>query len=388
MHFRTLVPPPQSATHNVTLEDSDKTHTIHNNQKQIENPSTSIDQETTSQSIMQQSLGNSNDPTHNQRTTLAENQALMEDGIQVKPIGIIRSVYRLCVGTPRQGLLAPNARGYIDLLARGHSSPASSIEGLEAFSHIWIVFIFHLNTQSGKNPQRIKSKITPPAYGGQKVGIFATRTPHRFNPIGMTLCKLDRIEHLDKRNVRLHISGMDLVDGTPVLDIKPYVPVYDSVVNDVRLPNWVEGGLASHRTVIVNEDARKELQTILEGNIHALDFYGPKNGDETLEATLENVLGCIRQVLAMDVRSSYQTKKSRAGKFQAERSSRLSDATRKSESSNESETPETLNSCTQQLDNLLIKFELREQECPRESASTNSGAEDTVFVTSIKLLVE
>ncbi len=313
-------------------------------------------------------------------SVLADNQSLMEDGLQIKPIGIVRSVYRLCVGTPRQGLLAPNGRGCIDLFTLGNSSPASSVEGLEEFSHIWIVFIFHRNTQSENSSQRIKSKIAPPAYGGQKVGIFATRSPHRFNPIGMTLCKLDRIERLDKRNVRLHISGMDLVDGTPVLDIKPYVPVYDSMMSDVRLPNWVEGGLSLKRSVIVNESARKELQTILQENPDALEFYGPNHGDVTIEETMEKVLDCIQDVLAVDVRSSYQTKKSRAGKFKAERSTHLQDAAMKLD------TQATENYCTQQFDNLLVHFEISEQQSPRGKATKNSGAVDTLIVTSIELL--
>lgn len=327
-------------------------------------------------------------------TTLTDNnQALMDEGLIVKPIGVVRSIYRLCVGTPRQGLLAPNARGCIDLFTLGNSSPVSSVEGLESYSHIWVVFIFHLNTQSENASRRIKSKITPPALGGQKVGIFATRAPHRFNPIGMTLCKLDRIERIDKRNVKLHISGMDLVDGTPVLDIKPYVPVYDSVTpmgkvvsEDVRVPDWVEGGLLLKRSIIVTNAAREELEGILQKDTSALEFYGPDHGEATVEETIEATLECIRQVLRMDVRSSYQTKKSRAGKFKAERSTRLKvdDASEISDEEGEADDQKAAH-CTQQVDNLLIHFNV-EEHSPRGSTSENSGAEDTLCVTAIKLL--
>lgn len=337
-------------------------------------------------------------------STLAENEELIKDGLNIKPIGIVHSIYRLCVGTPRQGLLAPNARGYIDLFSLGNASPASSVDGLETFSHIWIVFIFHLNTVSEKSTsssRRFKSKISPPAFGGEKVGIFATRSPHRFNPIGMTLCKLDRIEHLDQRNVRIHISGMDLVDGTPVVDIKPYVPIYDSVGgNDddddddgVRLPMWVKEGLSLQRTVVVNDSARMELQSILTANPNALEFYGPSHGDETIDETMENVLKCIRQVLAMDVRSSYQTKRTRAGTFRAERSNRIQSIRNNSNANQSALVGDSLEIssvrdgvCTQQLDNLLIYFEAKESNSPRTTASTNSGAEDILFVTSIQLL--
>eukprot|EP00536_Pseudo-nitzschia_multiseries_P007872 jgi/Psemu1/196647/e_gw1.190.68.1 len=140
---------------------------------------------------------------------------------------------------PCQGLLAPDARGRIELdkignsstaATRGrieldkigNSSTAATVSGLEEFSYIWILFHFHLNTQSAKKERRFKSKIAPPALGGKKVGIYATRSPHRHNPIGITLCKLDRIQVHGPHDVTLHVSGLDLVDGTPVLDIKPY----------------------------------------------------------------------------------------------------------------------------------------------------------------------
>jgi tRNA-Thr(GGU) m(6)t(6)A37 methyltransferase TsaA len=328
--------------------------------------------------------------SHKLQSMMSDNQELMEEGLVIKPIGVVRSIYRLCVGTPRQGLLAPNARGCIDLLTLGNSSPLSSVEGLEGYSHIWVVFVFHLNTQSDNSARRIKSKISPPALGGQKVGIFATRSPHRFNPIGMTLCKLDRIERIDKRNVKLHISGMDLVDGTPVIDIKPYVPVYDSITpmgrvgDDVRVPDWVEGGLSLKRSVFVTDSAQDELKAILQKNPNALEFYGPDHGEATIEETLESALECIRQVLMMDVRSSYQTKKSRSGKFKAERSTRLKGATIASTKADTND--QEASHCTQQLDNLLIQFDVKEN-IPTVSTSENSGAEDTLSVTSIKLLV-
>jgi len=312
-------------------------------------------------------------------STLTSTDALLEDGLHVTPIGVVRSIYKLCVGTPRQGLLAPSARGYIDLLKLGNSSPVTSVNGLEGFSHIWIVFVFHLNTQS-KGSKKIKSKIAPPALGGEKVGIYATRTPHRYNPIGMSLCKLERIETVDKRNVRIHVSGLDLVDGTPVLDIKPYVPVYDSVIGEVRVPHWVESGLCLRKPVTILESARTQLENILIQDPDTLEFFGPTYGETTIEESMEAVLECIRQVLAIDVRSSYQTEKSRQGKFQAERSSRLSGRV---------DPVRTLSStgCSQQIDNLLVHFDVREVENPSTNASENSGAEDIIVVTEIERLL-
>ncbi len=192
------------------------------------------------------------------------------ESITMQPIGHISSVYRLCVGTPRQGLLAPNSRGRIDLYPNRISS--NSILELDSFSHVWVVFIFHLNSNQKaveRSKQKIegdkvikrqfKAKIKPPALGGKSVGVFATRTPHRPNPVGFSLCKIDKIviptkkkhQRLNSDPYHVYVSGLDLVDGTPVLDIKPYVPHYDSVGymneegidDEVQLPKWVSDGL-------------------------------------------------------------------------------------------------------------------------------------------------
>jgi tRNA-Thr(GGU) m(6)t(6)A37 methyltransferase TsaA len=319
-------------------------------------------------------------PSSRNRISTVEDDIL--DGLLVKKIGTIRSIYRLCVGTPRQGLLAPNARGCIEMEKIGDSSTASSVTGLEGYSHIWILFVFHLNTKS-QNSKRIKTKIAPPALGGEKVGIFATRTPHRYNPVGLTLCKLDRIErtrHNKREKVFLHISGLDLVDGTPVLDIKPYVPVYDSVPMDVKVPSWVAGGLATKRNVVISQTAKDELTEILEKDKKALQFYGPKYGEKSVTETVDYAMECICQVLAIDVRSSFQTKKAREGKSQAERANRMKDV--------DLGEPVASDVCSQQLDNLLIQYTVDEAAESKRSSSEGSGAEDTVTIVSIQLLTK
>lgn len=325
-----------------------------------------------------------------QQPPTIEDETQADGGIFLKRVGTIRSIYRLCVGTPRQGLLCPNARGCIELEKIGDSSSSSSVIGLEGYSHIWIIFVFHLNTKSS-NPKRIKSKISPPALGGQKVGIYATRSPHRYNPIGITLCKIDRIEKILKTNhqeerVVIHISGLDLVDGTPVLDIKPFVPMYDSVPMDVKLPSWVEGGLATQRNVVIGEEAQDDLTAILDKNKNALQFYGQRYGERTVQETVNYVVECIRQVLSIDVRSNFQTKKAREGKFQAERAKRLQGSA--SSTNGTGTVGVATDVCTQQLDNLLIQYVVDETSNTKRSSSAGSGAEDTVTVLSIKLLEE
>ena len=320
------------------------------------------------------------------------------DNLTVQPIGTIRSVYRLCVGTPRQGLLAPSARGCIQLHKLGDASTSEAVSGLEGFSHIWIVFVFHLNTQSSFQQRRFKSKIAPPALGGKKVGIYATRSPHRANPIGMTLCQLDRIQVDGPHQVTLHVSGLDLVDGTPVLDIKPYVPVYDSVRGEnggsapCSVPSWVDGGLKTSRKVTIDESAERQLFGILEHDPQALDFYGPHRGDNTVATTQQNMMDCIRQVLAMDVRSSFQTQKTRKGKFQAQRAQRVKRTFGVREQNDnvndggETEKESSQVTCTQQLDNLMIEYQVQEVGNTKRRASQHSGAEDVILVKSIKLL--
>jgi len=349
--------------------------------------------------------------THQQKKQRQQQQEQQQQqDLVVKPIGVVRSIYRLCVGTPRQGLLAQDARGRIELAKLGNSSTRDSVSGLEDFSYIWVLFTFHLNTQSTR--ARIKSKISPPALGGKKVGVFCTRSPHRYNPIGITLCKLDRVEIRGPHEVILHVSGLDLVDGTPVIDIKPYVSTYDSV-NSVsglqlpppRVPEWVEGGLATQRNVTITEIAKNELEEILHQNANALEFYGPHcddccdntNAETNTTNTRDTMMRVIRQVLAIDVRSSFQTRKARVGRSQAERSkpvrkkfeivttSKNDGAAAKEEEINVPHTEEKKRMCTQQLDNLLIHFSVKEMATKR-STSKNSGAEDEIIVERIQFL--
>jgi hypothetical protein len=184
---------------------------------------------------------------------------------------------------------------------------------------------------------------------------------------------------------------LDLVDGTPVLDIKPYVPIYDSIAqsddNEVQLPHWVAGGLATKRNVSITDHARQELVALLEQDPKALQFYGPKQGDDD-DAVVNYVLDCIRQVLAMDVRSKNQTKKVRQGKSQAERSSRLQNNVVQATTTTTTTAEADEGVCTQQLDNLLIRYRVEETSDLKRSSSEGSGAEDSISVISIQLLTQ
>ena len=134
----------------------------------------------------------------------------------LRTIGILRSCFREKFGTPRQPHLVPGATATLDV-APEHV-PAQSLAGLERFSHVWLISYFHLNTN--KKPL---TKIHPPRLQGGKVGLFASRSPHRPNPLGLSLARLVKVE-----GATLHLAGVDLVDGTPIVDVKPYVPESDS----------------------------------------------------------------------------------------------------------------------------------------------------------------
>ena len=140
---------------------------------------------------------------------------------EVTPIGIIYSCFKEKFATPRQPGLVPTALAQVEL----HSpyNQADAVAGLEEFSHIWLTFVFHQTAQQGWKP-----KVRPPRLGGnKKLGVFATRSTFRPNPLGLSLVKLESID--TSSGVILHVSGADLIDQTPILDIKPYLPWVESI---------------------------------------------------------------------------------------------------------------------------------------------------------------
>lgn len=142
---------------------------------------------------------------------------------QFSPVGVVHSCYRTKFGIPRQSGLIGQAEGAIELLPP-YNQP-NIIRGLETFSHIWIIFLFHQNLRDGW-----KATVRPPRLGGdRRLGVFATRSSFRPVPIGLSAVKLEGIEQRPHGKLLLNVSGLDLVDGTPVLDIKPYLPYADAI---------------------------------------------------------------------------------------------------------------------------------------------------------------
>lgn len=129
----------------------------------------------------------------------------------VRPIGFVRSPFREKVEAPRQAVVAADATATLEVLPAYEDALAD----LAGFDRIWLVFWFHDATH-------YRPKVQPPR-SDEKRGLFATRSPHRPNPIGLSAVRLERVER-----TTLHLREIDLIDGTPVLDIKPYIPYADA----------------------------------------------------------------------------------------------------------------------------------------------------------------
>ena len=133
-------------------------------------------------------------------------------------IGTLESPFRQKFGIPRQPGLAPVSATL--RLHPPHDRP-EALRGLDGFSHLWLLFVFHGHRPSGH------TTVRPPRLGGrERLGVFATRSSHRPNPIGLSAVRLLEI---DAASGRLHLEGADLLHGTPILDIKPYVPYADAI---------------------------------------------------------------------------------------------------------------------------------------------------------------
>ncbi|MEQ5854257.1 tRNA (N6-threonylcarbamoyladenosine(37)-N6)-methyltransferase TrmO [Halomonas sp. EF61] len=142
-----------------------------------------------------------------------------DDIYTLTPIGTIRSDFPDKFGVPRQPGLAEDARAR--LVLEGDFADPMAVRGLEGFSHLWLTFIFHLS------PPHWKAMVRPPRLGGNaRIGVFASRSTHRPNRLGLSLVELIDIDTRD--GVSLVLKSADLVDGTPVVDIKPYLPWAES----------------------------------------------------------------------------------------------------------------------------------------------------------------
>jgi len=153
-----------------------------------------------------------------------QRKRLALESIEYAAIGVIRSPFKQRLGMPIQAAFAEWASGVVELDPRY----VRGVKDLEGFSHLILLYHFHLS-------EGYKLQVKP-FLDEARHGVFATRAPRRPNAIGISVVRLERIE-----GARLHVSGLDVVDGTPLLDIKPYVPQFDDR-GDVRI-GWLEKGI-------------------------------------------------------------------------------------------------------------------------------------------------
>lgn len=139
----------------------------------------------------------------------------------MQPVARVSTCYPDKFGAPRQSGLVPDARAR--LVFEPPFRHPDAVRGLEGFSHLWLVWVFSENVDKGWSPT-----VRPPRLGGNvRMGVFATRSPFRPNPIGLSCVRLERVDLTDQRGPVLHVAGADLMDGTPIYDIKPYIPYAD-----------------------------------------------------------------------------------------------------------------------------------------------------------------
>lgn len=140
----------------------------------------------------------------------------------MKPIAHIETDFSEKFGIPRQGGIIPGLRGRIVFLPEYRTSDA--LRGIEGFSHLWLLWEF-----SEAKTERFSPTVRPPRLGGNtRMGVFATRSPYRPNPIGLSCVRLVSVDHDGKDAPTLTVEGADLLNGTPIYDIKPYLPYVDA----------------------------------------------------------------------------------------------------------------------------------------------------------------
>ncbi|GDX07740.1 tRNA (N6-threonylcarbamoyladenosine(37)-N6)-methyltransferase TrmO [Buttiauxella sp. A111] len=192
-------------------------------------------------------------------------------------IGVIHSPYKEKFAVPRQPGLVADGGGELHFLPP--YNVADAVRGLEGFSHLWLLFVFHQTMEGGWRPT-----VRPPRLGGNaRVGVFATRSTFRPNPIGMSLVELNGIR-CQKDQVILQLGSLDLVDGTPIVDIKPYLPFAEAVPQ--ALAGYAQNAPAADMPVYFTAEVQQQLLQLDKRYPHIERF--------------------ISQVLAQDPRPAYR----------------------------------------------------------------------------------
>lgn len=212
-------------------------------------------------------------------------------------IGTIQSCFKEKFGIPRQPGLVTSSTAILKLT--DHAFFQQALDQIDRFSHLWVIFVFHQTHPQGeksKDSKNWKPSIRPPRLGGAKrVGVLASRSPHRPNPIGLSVVKLERVDLQAPGGPELHVSGIDFLDGTPLLDIKPYLP-YADIVNDAT-SGWARDPI--HRWPV----------EIIDTALAALDRLLPKVIEEYPAVEIAHLKQLITELLELDPRPAFQQRR-------------------------------------------------------------------------------
>jgi tRNA-Thr(GGU) m(6)t(6)A37 methyltransferase TsaA len=182
---------------------------------------------------------------------------LISGKITIKPIGVVQSELSHRYETPRQGVLAGNNLSVIKLNPKNNFQQA--LKYLDGFDRIWVIYQFHLNTNW-------KPLISPPRHTRKKVGVFASRAPYRPNQMGMSCVKLEKVEGLN-----IYITESDMLDGSPVIDIKPYLPYSDSFPDAAT--GWVKNDYENKYDVVLDQKAELKCNWLKDNaDINLINF--------------------------------------------------------------------------------------------------------------------
>lgn len=196
----------------------------------------------------------------------------------IDPIGYIESPYKEKFAVPRQPSLVSAATSRVQLV--GEANCAESLRGIEQFSHIWLLFLFDQNLNAGWKPT-----VRPPRLGGnERIGVFASRATFRPNGIGMSAVEVRGVSQKNDQ-FYLDLGNVDLVDGTPIVDIKPYIPYSDAISN-------AKGGYAEQVPQTLHVEISSAAMTVMQ-----------------MRPNRETEQQVIRQVLAQDPRPAYKKSK-------------------------------------------------------------------------------
>lgn len=194
--------------------------------------------------------------------------------MQIETVAYFHSPFATKFGVPKQSGLVPNLKGEVVFEAKYRNVDA--LRGIEEFDYVWLIWGFSANRHAATSPV-----VRPPLLGGNaKMGVFATRSPFRPNPIGLSSVRINGIKFDQKRGPVLEVLGADLMDGTPIYDIKPYVAYADAHIGV--------------RSGFVDSHAMHRLKVVIP--------------DHVAQKFTDNELDSLRQVLELDPRPQYQNR--------------------------------------------------------------------------------